>query len=430
MEEQTSNIAEKYLLTVSFRADGSSLFTEDNRWGYFPAAALAWKVNEYEFLKDSNVLNELKIRLGWGKTGQQDITGAVGFYPSIPLFEAGSSTSQYLDGVALYSAKPFNGDLTWEKTETYNAGIDFDLFNNNLISGSFDVFYRETEDLLARVPVSPGQGLTDSFVSNVGETESKGFEFNMNLRPVSTENSQLEFYGNVAYARSEVTNLKDVTRISASESGLPTGTGVRLAYHVVGFQPYSAWVFRQLYDAQGNPIHGAFADFNGDGIVNNDDRYYRTMRPNWTYGGGFNFVYKNFDFGASFRGQMGGQVYNSARLVGGYVDRVIPNNSNSLSNALDFYSGAANFNTIDINGNVPFSDYFLEDASFLRCENIVIAYNFNKLVKNAVLRVSGTVNNAFLITKYNGQDPENFNAIDNNFYPRPRSFTLGLNLDF
>ncbi|MCB0486032.1 MAG: SusC/RagA family TonB-linked outer membrane protein, partial [Flavobacteriaceae bacterium] len=201
------NIDDTYLITLSMRADGSSLFTEDNRWGYFPAAALGWKLNEYDVFDNSNFINELKIRLGWGKTGQQDITGVVGFYPSIPLFEAGSATSQYLAGYALYSAKPFNGDLTWEKTTTYNAGIDFNLFENSLISGSFDAFYRETSDLLASVPVAPGQGLTDTFVKNVGKTESKGFEFNTSFKPINNENTKLEFYGNLGYSKAEVTDL-------------------------------------------------------------------------------------------------------------------------------------------------------------------------------------------------------------------------------
>lgn len=424
------NLDDKYLITLSMRADGSSLFTEDNRWGYFPAAAFAWKIDEYSFIQDSNVLNQLKLRLGWGKTGQQDITGAVGFYPSVPLFESGSASSQYLAGYALYSAKPFNSDLTWEKTTTYNAGIDFDFFENSILSGGLDVFYRQTSDLLSKVPVAPGQGLTDSFVSNVGETESKGFEVNASLKPIRNENSQLELYANVSYSKAEVTDLKDVSRITAEESNIPTGTGVRIAYHVVGIQPYSAWVFRQLYDNAGNPIHGAFADFNGDGKVTNDDRFYKPMRPNWTFGYGVNFNYKNFDFNTSFRGQYGGQVYNTARLKAGWIDKAIPSNSNALTNVLDFYSGAANPNFVDMQGNVPFSDYFLEDASFIRMENISVGYNFEDLIKNAKLRVSGTVNNVFLISKYDGQDPENFNAIDNNFYPRPRTFILGLNLDF
>ena len=424
------NLADKYLITMSLRADASSLFTENNRWGYFPAAALAWKINEEEFVKNIKIINTLKLRLGWGNTGQQDITGVVGFYPSIPLFEIGSSTSQYLNGVALYSAKPFNKNLTWEKTTTYNAGIDFDFFKNNFVSGTFDVFYRQTKDLLAKVPVAPGQGLTDSFVKNVGETESKGFELGLSIKPIHTETTQFETYGNVAYSHAEVTNLEDVSRITANESSIPTGTGVKIAYHAVGYQPYAAWVFKQLYDAQGNPIHGAFADFNGDGVTDNDDRYYKSLRPNWTFGFGFNFNYKNFDLSSSLRGQIGGQVYNSRRLTSGWVNKAIPNNSNSLSNVLDFYSGAADFNFVDVKGNVPFSDYFLEDATFLRCENIVMGYTLTNFFKSVNLRVYGALNNPFIITKYDGQDPENFNAIDNNFYPRPKSFTLGLSMDF
>ncbi len=426
------NLMDRYLVTLSVRADGSSLFTKDNRWGIFPAAAIAWKLNEEAFLADSKLFYDMKLRLGWGQTGQQDITGiaGVGFYPSIPLFQVGSGTSQYLPGANIYSATPFNEDLTWEKTTTYNAGLDFGLLENRIINGSFDIFYRETSDLLALVPVAPGQGLTDQFAKNVGETESKGFETNLNIKAIDTENTSLEFFSNLAYSRAEVTNLQDVTRIIATDSGIPTGTGVNIGYHAVGFQPYSAWVFRQLYDSSGNPIHGAFADFNGDGTVDNDDRYFKPLRPNWTYGFGFNFNWKKFDFSSSFRGQIGGQVYNARRLTSGWVNRAIPLNSNSLNNVLDFYSGAANFNFVDIQGNVPFSDYFLEDATFLRCENIVLGYRLDQVIKDASIRIYGVVNNPFIVTNYSGQDPENFNAIDNNFYPRPRSITFGLNVDF
>jgi len=424
------DFAKKYLVTLSFRADGSSLFREDNRWGYFPGAALAWKLKEESFIKDVNFINDFKVRIGWGKTGQQDITGSVGFYPSTPLFAVGSSTSQYLDGSNLYSAIAFNENLTWEKTTTYNLGLDYDLFKNHFLSGSFDIYRRVTTDLLARVALPPGQGLSDTFVKNVGETESKGFEFNMNIKPIQTENISLEFNTNLSYNYSKVNNLDDVTSISADESGLPIQTGVKLARHAVGFQPYSAWVFQQLYDVDGSPIVGSYVDRNGDHTVDNDDRYYKAMRPNWTFGFGFNFNYKNWDLSSSFRGQIGGQVYNSRKLTSGWLDRTVPINSNSLSNVLDFYSGAADTSFENINGYVPFSDYFLEDATFLRCENIVLGYKFNKFYKSSSLRVYGALNNPFIITKYSGQDPENFNAIDNNFYPRPRMYTFGLSLDF
>ena len=423
------DLANKYLVTLSLRADGSSLFREDKRWGYFPAAALAWKLKEEEFIKNINFINDVKVRLGVGKTGQQDITGNVGFYPSTPLFTIGSNNSQYLDNSNLYSALVFNEDLTWEKTTTYNLGIDFDLFKNNFLSGSFDIYRRETTDLLARVPLPPGQGLSDTFIKNVGSTESKGFELSLNFKPVKTDNFNLEIATNVAYSYVEITDLKDVTTLSAGGS-LPTGTNVNIAQNAVGFQPYSFWVFQQLYDGNGAAIPGAFVDRNADGVITNDDRYYKAVTPNWTFGFGINFNYKQWDFSSSFRGQLGGQVYNARKLTSGWVDRSIPTNSNSLSNVLDFYNGAADIQFQNHNGNATFSDYFLEDATFLRCENIVLGYRFNKFYKNSSMRVYGAINNPFILTKYTGQDPENFGAIDNNFYPRPTSFTFGLNFDF
>lgn len=423
------DLANKYLFTFSLRADGSSLFRPSKRWGYFPAAALAWKIKDEEFLKNAEFINTLKLRLGWGKTGQQDITGVVGFYPSIPLFSQGDASSQYLNGVNIYSAIAFNENLTWEKSTTYNVGFDF-AFLNNAISGTFDIFKRETTDLLARTPVAPGQGLGSSFVKNVGETSSKGFELALNGTPYKNDNFSFNVNTNIAFNKTEVTNLKDISVIPSKDGGLPIGTGVNLAYSPVGYQPHSAWVFKQLYDASGKPIWGAHADLNGDGVVDNDDRFYKALRPNWTYGFGLNFTYKNWDITSSFRGQLGGLVYNAKKLTNGWSDKALPVNSNSLTNVLDFYNGASDVNFVNVNGNVKFSDYYLEDATFLRCENIVLGYRFDQLIKKGTVRLYSSVANPFIITNYSGQDPENFNSIDNNFYPRPRTYTIGVNVDF
>jgi iron complex outermembrane receptor protein len=424
------DFAKKYLLSFTFRADGSSLFRKDKRWGYFPSAALAWKLKEESFLKNVSSVNDAKIRIGWGKTGQQNITDAVGFYPSTPLFAVGSSSSQYLNGANLYSAIAFNPDLTWEKTTTYNLGLDLDLFKNSFLSGSFDIYQRKTTDLLAKVALPPGQGLSDSFIKNVGSTEGKGFELNLNIKPLRTDNASIEITSNLAYNYTKVTDLKDVTSITASESGLGIQTGVNLARHTVGFQPYSAWVFQQLYNADGSPIVGAYVDRNDDGQITNADRYYKALRPNWTFGFGLNFNYKNWDLSSNFRGQIGGQVYNQRKMALGWTDATLPINTNSLTNVLDFYGGEADPLFQNIQGNIPFSDYYLEDATFLRCENIVLGYKFNKFTKSSSLRLYAALNNPFIITKYKGQDPENFNSIDNNFYPRPRQYTFGLSLDF
>ena len=420
---------ENYLFTFSLRADASSLFTEENRWGYFPSAAFAWQLGDEDFITDVDFINDLKIRVGWGETGQQDITGVVGYYPSIPLFELGSATAQYLPGENLYSAKAFNPDLTWEKTTTINIGVDFSLFDDNRLQGSVDVFQRETSDLLASVPVAPGQALSSSFVKNVGDMESQGIEASLSVDVIRSQDVNLNIFGNVAYIDREVKDLKGVERVGAG-GGHPVGTGVNIGYHAVGHQPYAAWVFRQLYDTDGNPVYNAFADLNGDNQITNDDRYFRNFRPDFTFGFGMNINYKKASLSTFFRGQYGGQVYNGLLLTSGYIDRARPNNTNSLTNVLDFNNGAADPYFLDNAGNVKFSDYYLEDASFIRCESISLGYDFGTLVGGATLNASLNVNNAFLITKYSGRDPENFGGIDHNFYPRPQSYTLGINIDF
>lgn len=422
------NFAGRYLLTVSFRADGSSLLTEDNRWGYFPAAAFAWQIDEENFMKDLDFVNSLKLRLGWGETGQQDITGAVGFFPSTPLFIPGSPTSQYLPGLTLYSANPFNPNLTWEKTTTYNAGIDFNLFGTGIIDGSFDAYWRETTDLLARVPLPPGQGLSSSFVDNVGSTESYGFETNLNLNLVQSQDLSFSLSTNWAYNFVEITDLGGADLLPAD--GTLRGTGAFLRYQGVDSQPFSAYVFKQVYDTDGDPIPNAFVDRNGDGQITFDDRYLVPTIPNWTYGFGLNLNYKNWDLSAALRGQIGGKVYNFNELNYGFTESALPVNNNVTTNVLNFYEGAANPVFQNVIGNVQFSDYYLQDASFLRCDNIAVGHRFDNMIKNGSVRFYGAVTNPFIITDYDGQDPENFDTIDRNFYPRPTIYTFGVNVDF
>ncbi len=425
------SLLDRYLLTFSIRADGSSLFTKENRWGYFPAAALAWQIDEEDFLKDSNFVHNLKLRLGWGKTGQQDITGTVGFYPSLPLFLAGDNNSQYFPNSSIYSAQAFNPDLTWEKTSTYNLGLDFSLFKNQLLSGSFDIYKRLTTDLLAEVPIPPGQALTNAFVDNVGETESEGFELNVNSTPVDTEDFTFSVGGNIAYNRTEVTSLDGLDNINVDSS--LRGTGTNLLRHAVGQQAGSAFVFKQIYDTNGNPIPDAFLDLNGDNQITDSDRYYKAITPNWTYGFNLSFNYKNWDLTSNFRGQIGGYVYNFAQVNYGFLESATSSSQNNLTNVLDFNNGAANtvFNSVSIvNGNGQFSDHYLEDATFLRLDNITLGHRFDNIIKNGTIRLYGSVMNPFIITNYTGLDPENFGGIDRNAYPRPTVYTFGINADF
>ena len=245
----------------------------------------------------------------------------------------------------------------------------------------------------------------------------------MNIKVIDKENFNIDLNGNAAYNYNKVTDLQGLTSVLADESSIPDGTGVKIAHHVVGLQPYSAYVFEQIYDANGRPIEGAYVDRNKDGAITDSDKYYKAMRPNWTFGFGLNANYKNFDFTTSFRGQKGGLVYNTKELLVGNVAHAAPVAATSLNNVLS---------DLTFNNNIgnSFSDYLLQDASFIRCENITLGYKMNKAIKNASLRLYVAGNNLFLITKYSGQDPENFNGIDNNFYPRPRLYSFGVNLNF
>lgn len=433
------DILNKYLFTITYRADASSLFPSDKRWGHFPAVGFAWKMLEEDWMKDAK-FSDLKLRLGWGKTGQQDITGAAGFYPYTALYEVGNVKYFYFPQQAgangemlpgFYTALAYNLNLTWEKTDTYNAGLDF-ANKNRRISGSLEYYYRYTNDLLAVTTFPPGQLLTNEYVDNVGALTNQGVEVTLNVSPVKTNNISWDLNGNISYNKGKVQELKGRENVPANESSLAfSGTGVVLAYHAVGQQPYSALVYKQLYDTSGRVIPGAFADKNGDGAITADDKYYVPLRPNWTYGFGTMLNVGNADLSASFRGQIGGNVYDAAPVGRGYTAAALPVNSSSLYNVLNFTNnGGADDRFTDKTTVEALSDYNLHDASFLRCENITVGYKFDKIVKNSTFRVFASVNNAFIITKYKGMDPENFNAIDNNFYPRPRTYTVGLNLDF
>jgi len=416
---------DKYLFTLNFRADASSLFQKGERWGYFPGVAFAWKVNK-DFFNNSSDIKDLKLRLGWGRTGNADIVGIAGFYPSSPYFAIGGSNSQYFPGVGTYSALPFNPGLTWEVTDTWNGGIDFSFFKQERISGSIDIYSRKTTNLLAKVPLPSGQGLTNEFTRNVGSLENKGIELNLMVIPVKNENLNWSLAGNFGYNDSKILDLGDVSYLPDTSSTLPIGTGVRLANNAVNYQPYSAWVLEQVYDSNGSPLDNVYVDRNNDGVINDNDRYYKAIRPRWTYGFSTSLTYKNWDLNAAFRGQIGGLIYNTRKLAQGFKSYTIPQNSQSLNNVLVSTADSP----FTLSDNLYFSDYFLEDASFLRLDNVTIGYLFKNVFKGTNVRVYASANNVYTWTNYSGQDPENFNGIDNNFYPRPRTYTIGFNFNF
>jgi len=413
---------DRYLLTFTIRDDGSSRFASGNRWGVFPSVALAWKINEESFLKDSKALSELKLRLGYGKTGQQDIGND---YPAQASYVTSSPGSYYMiDGEFIPTLRPntYDPDIQWETTTTWNGGVDFGFLDNR-ISGSVDFYYRETKDLLNTVTVPSGSNFSNTLLTNVGSLENKGVEFSLNLIPVSKKDMSLELGFNMTYNKNEVTKL--LLNDDPDYIGILYGDGMTGQKQVtrVGHPAYSFFMNKQIYGEDGMPIEGLYADLSGKGgTVNgdNEDKYiYKDPAPDFLLGFSARFNYKNFDLSASARASFGNYVYNQV-AAGASYDQIWQ---------IGYWK---NF-TRQLNGTQFVkrqftSDYFIENASFLKLDNISAGYRFDNITDKLSARVSFTVQNVFTITDYNGIDPEVDGGIDNNFYPRPRTFTLGLNL--
>ena len=419
----------KYLLTASLRRDASSKFAKQNRIGYFPAVAAAWKLKE-ELFKSSSAVSELKVRFGWGITGQQD---GIGYYNYLPVYSQSNIAAQYQFGNAFYSfLRPgaYDPDLKWETTTTQNIGLDFGFFNNR-ISGSIEVYNKKTKDLLSVVPVAAGGNFDIQILTNVGNIENKGVEFTLNTTPLKKGKLVWDFGFNVTYNNSKITNLlknQDPNFKGIPVGGISGGTGNNIQRHVVGYSPNTFFVFKQVYDkATGNPIEGLYEDLNRDGIINESDRYlYKKPSADVLFGINTQVTYGAFTLGLAAHGTIGNYAYNNYFSCSGVL-RAIKNPLNFISNV------SRNYLDTKFNNNQYVSDYYIENASFLRLDNINVGYNFGKVFnKTANLRVSASVQNVFVVTKYKGLDPEiaSNEQIDNNIYPRPRVYSLGVNLDF
>lgn len=426
------NLLDRYLITFTFRADGSSRFSEGNKWGYFPSAAIAWKINNEPFMKNVTWLNDLKLRLSWGKTGQQN--GIDDFYYS-PLYVRSDSYARYPFGdTYYYTTRPnaYNDDLTWEKTETWNVGIDFAALNNRF-TFSADAYYRETTDLLATVSVPVGTTFGDELLKNVGTLENYGVEFTFDVKPIVTKDFTWDLTYNIGWNHNEVTELdagaQDWVWVSNTIS---RGNNTQIQKNKVGEAINTYFVYQQVYDDDGNPIEGCYVDRNGDGQISDDDRYYyKDPAPDVTMGLTTKFIWKNWDLSAAFHASLGNYVYydflsNSANLGGLYSNSSL-NNTNAAAVALGFTGTTTVANYA--------SDYFVRNASFLKCSNITIGYSFPALLNYAGYdyfsgRVYFTVQNPFTITGYDGLDPEVPDGIDSDLYPRPISFQLGVTLNF
>ncbi len=425
------SIASRYLFTVTMRADGSSRFVGKNRWGYFPSAAFAWNIGEEKFLKDSRALSALKLRLGWGVTGQQEFgeNYAAQQYSEISQ----EPTNQYPLGDGFYfPVKPhaFNESLKWEETTTYNVGLDFGFINGR-INGTVDAYLRQTDDLISRVAVPLGGNFSNYVYQNIGSMENKGVEVSLNLIPVQTENWHWSIGFSGTFQSTEIKTLPSEAIEVGSGGG---GTGNHLQRHVVGYAPYTFYLWQQVYDPDGNPIQDAVVDRDGDGQITNADRYMTNKSPNpdFYYGVNMKLSYKNWDLGFNGHGTVGNYMFNDV-LCGGvttnYPDLVNKGYLINAQRAVTKYGFNVGANSV----SQRCSDLFLEDASYFRLDDVSLGYTFRNVAKSDMsIRVAAGVQNVFVITNYSGLDPECSvtGGIDSNIYPRPRIYSVRLGINF
>ena len=430
-------LLDRYFLTATVRDDGSSRFKE--HWAWFPSFAFAWKANEEAFLKNANWLSDLKLRLGYGKTGQQD--GSIGDYEWIPSYSISTGTNGFypVTGTGeLYRPNNYRPDLKWETTSTYNVGLDWGIMDQRL-SGSVDWYYRKTTDLLNYAPLSSMAGYKNQAWQNIGSLKNTGVEAAITWRAIQTKDWFWTMTYNFTYNKNEITDLNGV-----SENGAPVvntnikvgdGSGAYLQANQVGYAMNSYYVYQQVYDKNGKPIENCVVDRNGDGKINESDKYlYKSPAAPVTMGFSSRLEYKNWDFGFSLRASLGNYVYNN-------VEQSMSNMNTGewFSNSLKYFSNRMkstverNWQTYEITSKL--SDYYVKNASFLKCDNITLGYSFNNLFKSSGWhglsgRAYATASNVFTITNYDGLDPEVGDGNDNNLYPRPFSVVVGLSLNF
>lgn len=413
---------DRYLATVTVRGDATSRFSPDNRWGVFPAVALGWKINDEAFMADARGwLSDLKLRLGWGVTGQQEVGSTCNYLPMYSIASPGSYYPTVVNGQTVYVSPHYlmgyNPNLKWESTTTWNAAIDFGFLNNR-ITGSVEGYLRKTRDLQSFVTVASGSSTTNELFMNIGSLENYGMEFNINARPVVTNDFTWILGYNIGWNHSEITELYDNSAIIPT-GGIAGGNGNNVQAQAVGYAPYTFRLYQQVYDADGQPIQGLYVDQNGDGEINDADLVMKHDRaPKITMALNSNFRWKGWDLGFSLRANLGNYVYNN-----------VASNNTDISTLYDGTRGFHNVVKSDFytNGAEYFSDYWLRNGAFLRCDNINLGHTWDNVLNGiSQLRVFASVKNAFVITKYNGLDPEEFSGIDNNAYPRARTYTLGL----
>lgn len=416
--------ADKYMLTATLRADASSRFSKDNRWGYFPSVALGWRISEENFLKNNKVVSNLKLRLSYGQTGQQDILND---YPYMTTFTVSYPESSYLFGDTWYNTyrpNAYDKDIKWETTITWNAGLDYGFLDNR-IYGSVDVYKRHTKDLLNTINVISGTNYSSVLTTNIGEMDNEGVEFSINAVPVQTKDFKWDLGFNYTWSTSKITKLNTFdSESNFVQTGSISGTGKYVQVFMVGKRPYTFYLAKQAYDENGKPMEGMYVQ--PDGSISSIETRYATNKsalPKSYIGFNTSLTYKNWYLGINAHGSFGAYVYNYVR-ADQYLQSVY-SDQGSFSNILPSTRDLG-FETQQL-----YSDYFLESADFFRLDNITLGYTFKKLWNSdSSLRLAFAVQNVFTITGYSGVDPELSDGIDRDVYPRPRTFSLSANLNF
>ncbi|KAB8155810.1 SusC/RagA family TonB-linked outer membrane protein [Kordia sp. TARA_039_SRF] len=424
------SIADKYLITLNLRNDISSRLNPDDRSDIFGGVSLGWNIMGEKFMENSKVFSQLKLRAGYGETGQQEFGQDYGY---IPRYTTGDGRVQYQFGynpdgsprfVTTIRPEEYDENLRWERSKTINLGLDFGFLNDR-ITGSVEVYERKVEDLINFISVPAGTNLSNMLFTNVGNLENRGLEVNLNTLIVDTEKFSWNTNFNVSFFDNEITKLfltDDPTTPGSPTGGIAGGVGNTIQINSVGFEANSFYVFKQIYDANGAPIEGAYVDINGDGVVDIDDRYrYKSPNADAVLGFNSNMQYGNFDFSFTMRASLGNFAYNNVASNTGNIQSLFGANSINNVNASILDTGFQN--------QQLFSDYYVQDASFLKLDNLTIGYTFQEAFKNTRLRVYATGQNLFVITDYDGLDPEIDGGIDNNFYPRSRNILMGINLN-
>lgn len=415
----------KYLLTATVRRDGTSRFSKDNRWGTFPSVGLGWTMTQESWLKEQKTLSNLKLRVAYGVTGQQD---GIGNYGYLPVYtQSVSGAEAYINGqwISTYRPDAYVSDLKWETTKSWNFGLDFGFLNNRL-SGSIDFYTRKTEDLIASVPSAAGTNFAKTITTNVGNVDSHGIEVTLNATPIQTKDWEWNLSYNFTWQKMKVKNLSLVEggEVTNTQAG-PTVDSYYVQTITEGYEPYMFYVYKQLYDSEtGKPIEGAYADLNGDGQINSDDLYrYHSPSPDFIMGLSTSLRYKRFTLGMNFRANIGNYVYNCMAMNLGAWE-IQTWNSFQLNNMSTSYLKTG-FKTRQY-----LSDYYVENGSFLKLDNLNLSYDFGQITKWCSLTLSAMVQNVFCITNYSGADPEVPNGFDSSFYPRPRTYSLSIGLQF